>query len=134
MLEIAATGGAQLAGAGQSGIRKGDAVASLRPDETHLYQGVKGRPLALLGSTASPGQSDVAQQLSLFFVPARRHSATPIFAASTFCVIISPARAHQGYHPMRRRWAKQRATIMVNGVDPTERCSPRRGRRWRWII
>jgi hypothetical protein len=51
----------------------------------------------------------VAQQLGLFFVPARRHSATPIFAASTFCVILSPARAHQRYHPHAKTLGKAKS-------------------------
>ena len=97
---------AQLASACQSGICKGDAVACLLPDEAHLDQGVKGRALALVDSTASPGQSDVAQQLGLFFVPACRHPATPILAASTFCVASSLARAHQGYHPQAKTVGK----------------------------
>jgi hypothetical protein len=41
-------------------MRKGDAVGVLQPDEAHLDQSVKGRALALVGGTASPGQSDAA--------------------------------------------------------------------------
>jgi len=129
-----ATAGAQLASACQSGSREGDAVACLRPDETHLDQGVQGRVLALVGSTASPGQSDVAQQLGLFFVPASRHSATPIFAASTFCVASSLARAHQGYHPQANPVGKVKGNHHRERRRSDSECySPRRGRRWRYL-
>jgi hypothetical protein len=61
----------------------------------------------------------VAQQLGLFFVPARRHSATPIFAASTFCVILSPARAHQRYHPHAKTLGKAKRALHVLAYNLT---------------
>jgi hypothetical protein len=66
-------GRAQLASACQSGIRQGDAVASLLPDEVRIDQGVKGRGFALVRSAASPTQSDAAQQFGLLFAPRRQH-------------------------------------------------------------
>jgi len=135
VLVIAATAGAQLASACQSGIRKGDAVACLHPDEAHLDQGVKSRALALVGSTASPGQSDVAQQFGLFFVPASRHPATPIFAASTFCVASSLSRAHQGYNPEARTVGKAKGNHHGERHRSDSECySPRRGRRWLRLV
>jgi hypothetical protein len=65
---------AQLASACQSGIRKRDATAGLLSDEAGIDQSIKGRDFALVGSTASPAQSDAAHQFGQAFIP-RRHEA-----------------------------------------------------------
>jgi hypothetical protein len=72
--------GTQLASACQSSIAQGDAV-TLQPDEACRDQGVKGRALAPFDRTASAGQSDAAQQFSLFFVPCSQHPASSCAAS-----------------------------------------------------